>query len=76
MKSIGRVQTISHTGKIIAQGGHAPRPGSKVYDNSKGRVGTVVKVFGPMKAPYVAIRPDKKKTDLLSLIDMELYTEG
>ncbi len=76
MKSIGRVITISHTGKLIMKGKFAPRPGSRVYDNRKGRIGTVSKIFGPVNVPFIAVRPDRKKTELLSLLDKELYSEG
>jgi rRNA processing protein Gar1 len=94
LKSIGRVLTISHTGKLITKAETveepkvplgteegsafltgAPRTGSKVYDNRKGKVGTVTKVFGPVAGPFIAIRPFKKGKVLLSLIDKELYSE-
>jgi len=76
MEALGTVQDISHTGMLVVRGSFAPRPGSKVLDHAKREVGRVRRVFGPVKAPYVSVKPSKVKGDaLLKLLDKRVYAD-
>jgi RNA-binding protein len=55
-----------------------PELGKTVFDGKKKRVGSVLDIFGPVRSPYLAIRPAQSLTqeDLTSLVGEELYIMG
>jgi RNA-binding protein len=59
MRRLGTVLHISNRGSIIVRTEKVLSVGSKsiVYDKRAQEIGSVVDVFGPVKNPYVAIRP-------------------
>ena len=69
---LGVVQDISHDGKLIVKARFAPNPKATVRDNLKGEVGRVSKVFGPTRAPYVAITP-RNGLKTLAVLGKEVY---
>jgi RNA-binding protein len=48
-----------------------PDPGTSVVDEQLESIGTVVDVFGPVEAPYLAVSP--KDVQLVSLVGKPLY---
>ncbi len=74
MRLLGVVQDISHDGKLIIKARFAPRMREPVRDNLKAEVGRVVKVFGPVRSPYVAIEP-KKELKTLAVLGKEVYVQ-
>lgn len=68
------VQDISHDGKLIVKARFAPRIKEVVRDNLKSEVGRVSKVFGPVRAPYVAIEP-RKELKTLAVLGKEVYVQ-
>ncbi|OGS42138.1 MAG: hypothetical protein A3K67_01055 [Euryarchaeota archaeon RBG_16_62_10] len=72
MRLLGVVQDISHDGRLIVKARFAPNPRDLVKDNLKGEVGRVVKVFGPVRSPYVAIEP-RKEFKTLAVLGKEVY---
>jgi RNA-binding protein len=74
LRLLGVVQDISHDGKLIVKARFAPSPREFVRDNLKAEVGRVSKVFGPVRAPYVAIDP-KKELKTLAVLGKEVYVQ-
>ena len=74
MRLLGVVQDISHDGKLIVKARFAPRIREVVRDNLKSEVGRVSKVFGPVRAPYVAIEP-RKELKTLAVLGKEVYVQ-
>ncbi|MGY5876284.1 MAG: Gar1/Naf1 family protein [Candidatus Thorarchaeota archaeon] len=74
MKRLGTVLHVSKRGSIIVRTDQSPSIGyhSVVLDKQANKVGTVVDVFGPVKEPYVAVKPDRK-VDAERLIGQILY---
>ena len=56
---LGKVLHLSKSGNLILrlEGSSFPRTGSAVCDYKLARVGTVDNVFGPVKNPYLSVRP-------------------
>jgi rRNA processing protein Gar1 len=56
---LGKVLHLSKSGNLILrlEGSNLPVSGSSVCDYKLTRVGTVNSVFGPVKNPYLSIRP-------------------
>jgi RNA-binding protein len=74
LRLLGVVQDISHDGKLIVKARFAPRIREVVRDNLKSEVGRVSKVFGPVRAPYVAIEP-RKELKTLAVLGKEVYVQ-
>jgi RNA-binding protein len=74
LRLLGVVQDISHDGKLIVKARFAPRIKEVVRDNLKSEVGRVSKVFGPVRAPYVAIEP-RKDMKTLAVLGKEVYVQ-
>lgn len=74
LRLLGVVQDISHDGKLIVKARFAPSPREFVRDNLKAEVGRVWKVFGPVRAPYVAIDP-RKELKTLAVLGKEVYVQ-
>ena len=75
LKLLGVVQDISHDGRLIVKARFAPRNGAVVRDNLKVTIGRVARVFGPVRLPYVAIRPEKDMKTL-AILGREVYVLG
>ena len=74
MKLLGVVQDLSHDGKLIVRSRFAPMKGAVVRDNVKARVGRVVRVFGPVRSPYVAVQPEEEMKTI-AILGREVYIE-
>jgi len=61
MKRLGRVSHYAKQGFLILRSSWVPSLNSHVYDKNLKLVGIVKDVFGPLRAPYVAIKPSIKK---------------
>ena len=74
MRRLGKVLHISKRGSIILRTDKTPSAGSKsvVLDKKSQEIGVIIDVFGPVKEPYVAIRP-KQDIDALKLVGQMLY---
>lgn len=75
MKVLGKVQDISHDGKLIIKSTIAPITGSLIFDNKKRCIGRIKRVFGPVNAPYITVEPADEST-LLKMIGKQVYIEG
>ena len=74
MRLLGVIQDISHDGKLIVKARFAPNNGEMIRDNVKAEVGRVVKVFGPVRSPYVAIEP-RNGLRSLAVLGKEVYVQ-
>jgi len=72
LRLLGRVKNVSHEGKLIVKADFAPAENALVVDGRKRKIGKVIKIFGPVRAPYVAIRPMRGQR-ALTIIGQELY---
>ena len=57
MKRLGVVENLSYDGTVIVRSEFAPPRGATVVDKRNRALGTVVKVFGPVREPFAAVRP-------------------
>ncbi len=74
VRLLGVIQDISHDGKLIVKARFAPNVKDTVKDNVKADIGKVVKVFGPVRTPYVAIEP-RKELKTLAVLGKEVYVQ-
>ena len=74
MKFLGEVQEVTYEGKLIVRGVFAPMPRDRVFDGRKRPLGHVVRIFGPVRAPYVSVQVSGQES-LLSAIGKQVYVE-
>jgi len=72
MKRLGSVLHKSSQGKLIVRADFAPTLSSVVVSSTLDRVGTVFDVFGPIRKPYVSVKPFKG-TKSEQLLGKNLY---
>lgn len=74
LRRLGTVLHVSHRGSIILRTEKVPPVGhrSTVFDKKAHEIGIIVDVFGPVKNPYVAIRPNKE-FDTKKIVGQVLY---
>jgi len=60
---------------LVAKTARAPKLGQPVLDSRKKRIGNVSDVFGPVKSPYIVIKPASgiSKTQLEGLANSDIY---
>ncbi len=57
MRRLGVVENIAHDGTVLVHAEFAPSRGADVRDKRNRPLGRVVKVFGPVREPFAAVRP-------------------
>jgi RNA-binding protein len=74
MRRLGKVLHVSGRGSLILRTEKTPPIGkqSRALDKKAQDIGFVSDVFGPVKNPYIAIRP-KKGVDASKLVGQVLY---
>jgi rRNA processing protein Gar1 len=76
VKALGRITTITYSGKLIARASWAPDLGTRVVDREFRVIGTVAALLGPVESPYVSIRPVRAPGQtLLKLIGKDVYAK-
>jgi RNA-binding protein len=71
--SIGTVMHVSKsTGLMIVRAREEASIGNFVYDSKRKRVGVVFDFFGPVGAPYIAVKPH---SDPAPFVGVELFIE-
>ncbi len=63
MKRLGRVSHYAKQGFLILRSNWIPALNDRVIDKKLAIVGTVKDVFGPVKAPYIAVKPKIKNPE-------------
>jgi len=74
MKFLGEVQEVTHEGKLIVKGVFAPHARDRIFDGRKRPIGLVVRVFGPVREPYVSVQVSSEQS-LLSAVGKQVYVE-
>lgn len=74
MRRLGKVLHVSGRGSIILRTDKTPPIGkqARVLDKKAQEIGIVTDVFGPVKTPYIAVRP-KNNVDPTKLVGQMLY---
>jgi len=71
--NIGSVMHVSKsTGQLIVRAKEEVSIGDFVYDSKRKRVGVVFDFFGPVEAPYIAVKPHG---DPAAFVGAELFVE-
>ncbi len=74
MMRIGQVVRLSSEGTIIIRSTTAPPMGAIVCDNRSRDLGRIIRVTGPVSAPYAIIKPVGSKPEgLMRLIGADVY---
>lgn len=55
MFQVGTVLHQAKSGRLVARLSREVRPGVNVFDDGKRKIGRVVELIGPVKAPYASI---------------------
>jgi len=71
MRRLGVVENIAHDGTILIRSEFAPSRGADVRDKRNRPLGRVVKVFGPVREPFAAVRSVGPAS--LSLIGTDVF---
>jgi len=69
---LGTALHVSRSGRLIARSRRLVPLLSKVYDSKLSEIGVVADVFGPVNAPYVAIKV-KEGVDPKKCVGSRLY---
>jgi len=74
LRRLGKVLHISKRGSIILRTDKTPSVGSRsvVLDSKAQEVGVIIDVFGPVKEPYVSVRP-RSGLDTSKMVGQMLY---
>ncbi|TFF96800.1 H/ACA RNA-protein complex protein Gar1 [Candidatus Thorarchaeota archaeon] len=72
MRRLGKVTHISHRGSLILRSEKTPPIGAQVVDKQVQPIGRVLDVFGPVRRPYLSVRP-KKGIGAQNLVGQVLY---
>jgi len=54
---LGVVENVAYDGSVLVRSQFAPGLGARVVDKRNRPVGTVVRVFGPVREPFASVRP-------------------
>ncbi|MFQ5553492.1 MAG: H/ACA ribonucleoprotein complex subunit GAR1 [Thermoplasmata archaeon] len=73
MKKLGAIKDFSYRGDLLVKATFAPVPATSVFDARKRPLGRVVRVFGPVRAPYVTVKPAQEPK--LSVLGTGVYIE-
>jgi len=63
MKRLGKVSHYARQGFLILRTNWVPALNETVVDKELNVIGTVKDVFGPVKGPYVAVKPRVKRPE-------------
>lgn len=55
MFQVGTILHLAKSGRLIVRLSREARPGAFVFDDGKRKVGRIVELIGPVKAPYASI---------------------
>ena len=60
---------------LVVRVDRAPKIGQAAFDSKGKRVGNIFDIFGPVKSPYVVIKPASglSKVDLEKLVGLDIF---
>jgi RNA-binding protein len=72
MMKLGVASHLTRRKRIIVKVQKIPKLNTKVYDEKGNEIGEVIDVLGPVREPYVAVKPIKNE-NLEELVGKELF---
>jgi rRNA processing protein Gar1 len=72
VQKLGKIENITDDGNFLVKAGSAPRPGTRVFNGRNQPLGRVSTIIGPVRAPYLVVKPRDVKT-ALSQVGKEAY---
>ena len=57
MKRLGKVLHLSSNNNLILKTKQTVKPNQNVFDKQTHNIGKIIDVFGPVKTPYLSIKP-------------------
>ncbi|MGQ9719911.1 MAG: H/ACA ribonucleoprotein complex subunit GAR1 [Candidatus Jordarchaeum sp.] len=73
MRRLGKPLHQTPRGDLILRVNFTPRIGSKVVNKEMREVGQIFDIFGPVKTPYVSVKPQVEPKIAEKLVDEVLY---
>lgn len=73
MRRLGKPLHLSAHGDLIIRVDFTPKIGSKVITKDMEEVGKIFDIFGPVKTPYVSVKPQVEPSTAEKLVDEVLY---
>ena len=74
MKEIGYVRTTSRSGLLIIKAKMPVKSGTLLHDGSGTEIAEAIRVFGPVKGPYISAKP-MIPVDI-GILGTKIYTKG
>lgn len=74
MQALGKALHVTPRG-LVVRVGFTPKLGQAAFDSAERRVGNIFDIFGPVKSPYVVIKPASGLSiaDLGKLVNSDIY---
>jgi len=69
---LGEVLHFSTSKHLVIRAKSLPRLGTIAYDENLQKIGIVVEIFGPVKQPYISVKPSVSKPN--SYVGKILYS--
>jgi rRNA processing protein Gar1 len=73
MKYVGKIDDIIYDGKFLVRTNFKPKIGTRVVNKRNMIIGKITQIIGPIKNPYITIKPQKDLKSTFQLIGMEIY---
>ena len=73
MKFIGKIDDIIFDGRILVRTTFKPKIGTIVINKHKQELGKISQIIGPVKKPYITIKPKKELKSTFNLIGTDVY---
>lgn len=61
MLQVGILLHQAKSGRLIVRLSKEVRPGASLFDNGRRKVGRVVELIGPVRAPYASVAPSSSR---------------
>lgn len=71
MRRLGQVLHISSDGNLILKTNGPTKIGAKVINEHMNEVGVILDIFGPVKSPYISVKPEL--ADVKKLVGKDLF---
>jgi RNA-binding protein len=76
LRKIGRISHLSKSGFLVVSGKDIPKIGVDVYNRKLEKVGYVYDIIGPVKTPFILIRPKDRGVLKRPISDELFVVEG
>jgi RNA-binding protein len=70
---LGQIKGLGYDGKLLIKGNFAPRLNQDVMDDKRRTIGRISRVFGPVKSPYISVRPPRNQKPSFDIIGNPVY---